>query len=109
MPLLSRPCGLCPSEDTSPIVLAPPDEPQSDMVRTVPAGHPMVTRAKDGIYKPCLFVDITTYWPSFLLHALLTTFEPKGFKSAAKHPGWLAAMNDELTTLHCNKTWELVP
>ena len=27
MPLLSRPCGLCPSKDTSPVVLVPPAEP----------------------------------------------------------------------------------
>ena len=69
----------------------------------------MVTRAKAGIYKPRHFADITTYRPSSLLHALLNTSEPKGFKFATKHPGWLATMNDELTALHSNKTWELVP
>ena len=53
--------------------------------------------------------NITTYRPSSLLHALLNTSEPKGFKFATKHPGWLATMNDELTALHSNKTWELVP
>jgi hypothetical protein len=28
--------------------------------------------------------------------------EPKGFKSAAKHPGWIAAMDAEIQALHHN-------
>ena len=35
--------------------------------------------------------------------------EPKGFKSAAKHPGRIAAMDEEIQALHKNHTWDLVP
>src|SRR3954466_3666217 len=35
--------------------------------------------------------------------------EPKGFKTAAKHPQWVAAMNEEFKALHLNHTWDLVP
>lgn len=43
------------------------------------------------------------------LHSLLTTVEPKGFFSASKRPEWLAAMNEEMSALNSNQTWELVP
>ncbi|GJS62085.1 calcium-dependent protein kinase 26-like protein [Tanacetum coccineum] len=33
---------------------------------------------------------------------------PKGFKSAAKHPQWMAAMHDEMEALKQNCTWTLV-
>jgi hypothetical protein len=35
--------------------------------------------------------------------------EPKGFKSAAKHLGWIAAMDAEIQALHHNHAWDLVP
>jgi len=35
--------------------------------------------------------------------------KPQGFKSAAKSPEWLAAMEDEIRSLKLNQTWELVP
>ncbi|XP_042973050.1 uncharacterized mitochondrial protein AtMg00810-like [Carya illinoinensis] len=35
--------------------------------------------------------------------------EPKGFKTTAKHPRWIAAMDEELQALHHNHTWDLVP
>lgn len=35
--------------------------------------------------------------------------EPKRFKIVAKHPGWIAAMDEELQALHHNHTWDLVP
>ncbi|XP_071691164.1 uncharacterized mitochondrial protein AtMg00810-like [Rutidosis leptorrhynchoides] len=44
-----------------------------------------------------------------LHHALLTTREPKGFKSASKHPVWFQAMEEEIDALHVNRTWDLVP
>ena len=30
-------------------------------------------------------------------------------RAALAHPGWKAAMEDELTSLHQNQTWKLVP
>ena len=44
-----------------------------------------------------------------LIHALLATSEPKGFKSATTNPAWLAAMDDEIKALQTNHTWDLVP
>lgn len=43
------------------------------------------------------------------MSTLLSTSEPKGFKSAVKHPGWLAIINEEIRALYSNGTWELVP
>ncbi|RVW74885.1 Retrovirus-related Pol polyprotein from transposon RE1 [Vitis vinifera] len=46
---------------------------------------------------------------SQLFQALLALKEPRGFKSAAKHPEWLSAMDDEIHALKKNDTWVLVP
>lgn len=35
--------------------------------------------------------------------------EPKTIKTALKHLEWLHAMHEELTALHANNTWVLVP
>lgn len=35
--------------------------------------------------------------------------EPRGFKTAAKSPAWVSAMNDEIKALKDNNTWVLVP
>ncbi|WVY92073.1 hypothetical protein V8G54_037587 [Vigna mungo] len=102
------PCGLCPTEDpSSPIVSMLDTQPQ--ISRSVQPTHPIVTRAKSGIFRPRHFADITTYQPFSLLCAMLTTSTSKGFKFAGKHPGWLDAMHKELLALHSNNTWDLVP
>ena len=71
--------------------------------------HPMITRAKAGVFKPKHPLYVTTLMPSSLVHALITTQEPHSFSSASKHPGWVAAMNEELDALSSNDTWDLVP
>ncbi|KAJ9552405.1 hypothetical protein OSB04_016450 [Centaurea solstitialis] len=92
-----------------------PNTPSQDQpsppspVHAPPIQHPMVTRAKAGIFKPKHTVDFTFVSSSPLLSALFASKEPKGFKSAAKRPEWLAAMNDEIAALHANETWDLVP
>lgn len=35
--------------------------------------------------------------------------EPKTLKSAFKDPLWVSAMQEEISALHSNQTWELVP
>ncbi|RVX04648.1 Retrovirus-related Pol polyprotein from transposon RE1 [Vitis vinifera] len=40
---------------------------------------------------------------------LLAIQEPRGFRSGAKHPEWLLAMDDEIQALKKNDTWDLVP
>ncbi|XP_068657858.1 uncharacterized mitochondrial protein AtMg00820-like [Aristolochia californica] len=71
--------------------------------------HPMVIRAKAGIFKPLHAADIAFSGPSCLLSALLTSTEPKGFKSFVKNPTWLATMDEEVQALQHNRTWILVP
>ncbi|GKC49235.1 putative zinc finger, CCHC-type containing protein [Tanacetum coccineum] len=44
-----------------------------------------------------------------LHQALFATKDPKGYKSAANNPQWLAAMEEEMLALHSNKTWTLIP
>ncbi|XP_068663015.1 uncharacterized mitochondrial protein AtMg00810-like [Aristolochia californica] len=64
--------------------------------------HPMLTHAKAGIFKSRHSADLAYSGSSGLLYALLTSTEPKGFKSTAKNPVWLAAMDDEVQALQNN-------
>jgi len=64
--------------------------------------HPMQTRLKSGIFKPSHRSHVCTVPHSRLFHSLLTMREPKGFKSAAKHLGWIATMDVEIQALHHN-------
>ena len=90
--------------------------------------HPMVTRSKDGIYKPkALHTTSTTP------HAIAkctqpstkqcsqstrsgsspkpnyTTTEPSTYKIVAQPPQWCSAMDDEFHALQRQGTWILVP
>ena len=65
-------------------------------------GH-MTTRSQRGITKPN---------PKYALNCIISASiprEPRTVRSALVHPGWKAAMEDELTSLHKNQTWQLVP
>ena len=69
----------------------------------------MITRAKAGIFKTHHPANLGVLGSSRLIYALLASTEPKGFKSAAKNPAWLAAMDEEVQALQQNGTWTLVP
>ncbi|KAJ0844517.1 putative RNA-directed DNA polymerase [Helianthus annuus] len=71
--------------------------------------HPMITRAKSGIFKPRHRVDlaITEHIP--LHRALFASTDPKTFIKAAKEEKWLHAMELEFNALQRNNTWTLVP
>ena len=71
--------------------------------------HPMLTQAKAGIFKTRRPANLTLLESSGLLSALLASTKPKGFKSAAKNPAWLAIMDEEIQALQTNRTWILVP
>ncbi|RVW78751.1 Retrovirus-related Pol polyprotein from transposon RE1 [Vitis vinifera] len=71
--------------------------------------HPMITRAKAGIFKTRHPTNLGVLGSSGLLSDLLASTEPKGFKFAAKNPAWLAAMDEEIQALQQNGTWILVP
>ena len=64
--------------------------------------HPMTTRAKNGIFKPKIFLSPT----ETIFHPLC---EPNSFKEAVKVPEWQQAMHLEFEALMSNKTWVLVP
>ena len=61
--------------------------------------HPMVTRSKNGIFKPKALAVATDY----------TTIEPSSYSVASKHKHWVEAMNSEFSSLLQQKTWSLVP
>jgi hypothetical protein len=76
---------------------------------TLMPSHPIFTRAKAGIFKTRHPAYLALLGSSGLLSTLLASTEPKGFKSAAKNPAWLAAMDEEIQALQTNRTWILVP
>lgn len=63
--------------------------------------HPMITRAKDGIFKPRTFVGHAAFTHSSCL--------PASAQIALQHEGWKHAMIDEFQALKRNGTWSLVP
>jgi histone deacetylase 1/2 len=63
----------------------------------------MLTRSKQGVIKPNPKYTLT------ITSSLTIPCEPNNIKAALLHPGWKAAMDDELTALHQNETWRLVP
>jgi histone deacetylase 1/2 len=67
--------------------------------------HPMQTRSKSGITKQKAF--LASIQDSSMVDMSLT--EPATYKSAIKAPVWLQAMQDEITALHTQGTWSLVP
>lgn len=69
----------------------------------------MSTRGQQGTFKIKHPGLISEFAASPLVHSLLTTIEPKGFKSASKFPEWVHAMDEEIQALRDNTTWELVP
>ena len=96
--------------DPSPTSLVPTKLPPTTSVATIPTGsYHMFTRAKAGIFKTRHQANLAVLGSSGLLSALLASTEPKGFKSAAKNPAWLAAMDEEVQPLQNNHTWILVP
>jgi len=75
------------------------------------SNHPMITRAKDNIFKPKTHHDGTIKNP--LPRALIAenshmTQEPTCYTEAIKHPHWREAMNVEFDALLHNGTWSLV-
>lgn len=70
---------------------------------SAPIIHPMVTRSRAGVIKPNPKYALSTGTSSTIPR------EPTNVKTALAHPGWKAAMVEELDALHKNETWTLVP
>ncbi|TXG48492.1 hypothetical protein EZV62_024367 [Acer yangbiense] len=68
------------------------------------ASHSMLTRSKNGIFRPRAFLTNCSLPSGFL-----TELEPKSVKIAIADPKWLNAMNAEFEAFQKNKTWSLVP
>ena len=64
------------------------------------SAHTMATRLQQGIVKPN---------PKYFLATISVPTEPKSVKSVLKHPGWVAAIQEEHSALHQKDTWDLVP
>ncbi|KAD3337749.1 hypothetical protein E3N88_33269 [Mikania micrantha] len=65
-----------------------------DQTTSVPiSGHPMITRAKAGIFRPKHQADFATLTTHALHVALTSATEPRGFKTASKDPkcGFIAS------------------
>ena len=96
--------------DPSLAAFMPVKLPPAALVATISTGsHHMLTRAKASIFKTRHPANLAALGSSGLLSALLASIEPKGFKSAAKNPAWLTAMDEEIQALQTNRTWILVP
>lgn len=59
--------------------------------------HPMITRAKFGIYEPKTYLTITQ------------DIEPSSVKIVLLDQRWYMAIKQEFDALHRNQTWTLVP
>ncbi|GFZ05453.1 hypothetical protein Acr_17g0010250 [Actinidia rufa] len=118
-PILDSNCLPC-SDDlgesfpqTSPVV-SPVPSPSPPTLRistptTSTNTHSMITRGKVVIFKPKAYHALEISFSSQYFQALFALKEPRGFKSAVKHPEWLSAMDDEIQALKKNDTWDLVP
>ena len=92
--------------------------------------HPMITRSKDGIFKPKALATQLTHDQSLSGHFAsavslvkaakstkttsvskidYTITEPPSYRIAAQYPQWCSAMDDEFATLQRQGTWSLVP
>lgn len=84
-----------PDPSNNPSSALPQDSPQPSHVPALTQpSHPMVTRAKAGVFKPKVWtVDTSIYW---------TKTEPTRVKDALSIPHWRAAMDDEYLALMNN-------
>jgi hypothetical protein len=63
------------------------------------SSHPMLTRAKAGIFKSRHPANLGVFSSTGLLSTFLASAKLKGFKSTAKNLAWLASMNEEIRDL----------
>ena len=70
--------------------------------------HPMITRSKDGIFKPkALAVSVSKLASKPRID--YTFIEPSTYKIASQFPQWCLSMDEEFVALTRQKTWILVP
>ncbi|KAJ0799808.1 putative RNA-directed DNA polymerase transcription factor Lambda-DB family [Helianthus annuus] len=96
------------SPTSSPNV-TPPISPQAPPNPPPLPSHPMMTRAKSGIFKIRHRVDLAHTDTIPLHRALFANGDPTTFHNASKDTKWVKAMEAELQALNNNNTWILVP
>lgn len=69
--------------------------PATIFENTLPV-HPMITRARAGIFKPRHQVDLAHLDAHCLYSAPFASHDPKGFKLASKNRKWMLAMHEEI-------------
>uniref|UniRef100_A0A251TUQ9 Putative zinc finger, CCHC-type n=1 Tax=Helianthus annuus TaxID=4232 RepID=A0A251TUQ9_HELAN len=101
---LSPHTSTSPTTDISSPIPTPPPPPPPPLPT-----HPMITRAKAGVFRPRHIADLSHVTRHPLHQALFASNDPKGFKTAIKDAKWSSAMHKELDALYKNNTWSLVP
>lgn len=115
MSLVSPPHISSPPESSSSSVPVPSSSTTSAQLPSIHPNpslnsHPMVTRAKNNIFKPKVFNDGSHTHPYALITmGDLTVTEPTCFSQANTDSNWRQAMNSEFDALLKNNTWILVP
>ena len=84
---------------------SPTSQPSMSLSAHAPAPcHPMITRAKAGIFKPKVYAAL-----KHPLSFSLGSIEPMCVKQVLADPNWKIAMKEEYKALMRNDTWDLVP
>lgn len=92
--------------------ISPPLAPSDASTQTtaMPQIHPMITRARAGVFKPSPHFALTTASdpsaPSGATSAISPL--PSSVRVALHDPHWRAAMESEYSALQANRTWRLV-
>lgn len=66
----------------------------------------MITRAKHGIHKPKVY---PSEFKLYVVNQQSSHVEPKSVQEALKSKDWVSAMEEEISALYKNNTWDLVP
>jgi hypothetical protein len=77
---------------------------QGSTASTEPEAQRVRTRLQSEISKPKIYTDGTIRYAN-----LSSTGEPENLDEALNDPNWRKAMQEEITALHKNGTWHLVP
>jgi histone deacetylase 1/2 len=97
----ASPPSSTPTSESSPSSLTPPSP--------TPTVHPMLTRARAGIFKPNprYALSSTSVTPASSSTADVSPL-PSSVRVALRDPNWRAAMESEYNALLSNRTWRLV-